>query len=180
MKIKYQLIAVFSVCLLITASCSPKKDKLIGIKMYELNESPKILIEKWKELNINTAFVSEQVALNTEFRALSEKNNIDVYIIFPIYFNPDALKEDSSLYAITHTGEKAKESWVEFVCPTRKEYQDKMIKKAKQIAIETKADGISIDFIRHFAFWEMIPPGRIFDSIPETCFCDHCLKKFGI
>jgi hypothetical protein len=172
----------FSICVLIISllviSCSIKDEKIIGVKMYELKESVPILIENWNELNINTAFVSQQVINNKDFRQKAKDSNIDLFVIFPIFYNPEAISKDPSIQAITNKGQVAKEDWVEFVCPTRKEYHDQIIAKAKEIVRKTQPEGISIDFIRHFAYWEMIRPEFTPDSIPESCFCDHCLKTF--
>ena len=43
---------------------------------------------------------------------------------------------------------------------------------------EYDLDGISIDFVRHFTFWEKIYPDRTTESLPNTCFCEHCMEKF--
>jgi hypothetical protein len=82
------------------------------------------------------------------------------------------------LYAITEKGEIAKDEWVEFICPTRGEYRKQRIADIKQIVQEFDPDGISIDFIRHFVFWEKVYPDRTLNSIPNTCFDSHCLNVF--
>lgn len=177
-----KLIALFCILILTSSSfqnySSQNSNRIIGVKMYEIKEPPKNIIRKWKELRINTAYVSEQVASNTEFRNLTKKEGIATYIIFPVFFNPEILKKNPGLYAITHTAEPAIESWVEFVCPSIEEYQAELIEKAKEMIQNYNPDGISLDFIRHFAFWETVDPAFSFDSIPETCFCDNCLRKF--
>ena len=40
-------------------------------------------------------------------------------------------------------------------------------------------DGISIDFIRNFMFWEMIKPEQSADSIEHGCFCNTCVHDFS-
>ena len=153
---------------------------MIGVKIYEITQPIKTLFNDWNKIGVNTSFVSKEIARNKEFRNIANENNIDVFVILPIYFNPDELKKDSSLYAITNKGEIAKIDWVEFVCPSNKKYQNFIIEEAKKIVKETKPDGISIDFIRHFAFWEMIKPDYPSDSIPETCFCNNCIELFEL
>jgi uncharacterized lipoprotein YddW (UPF0748 family) len=39
-------------------------------------------------------------------------------------------------------------------------------------------DGISLDFIRYFIFWEMVCPERTLDSIADSCFDQSCLDRF--
>ncbi len=166
------------ICTLFISCNNSADNKLIGVKIYELSEPIPELINQWCEIGINTAFVSEGIARNKSFMDQAKSHQIDVFIIYPIYFNPPALKKDSSLYAITDKGTPAKESWVEFVCPTRPAYQSMMTDHAKKLIQETEPTGISMDFIRYFAYWEMIDPNFHPDSIPEACFCDHCVKLF--
>jgi uncharacterized lipoprotein YddW (UPF0748 family) len=40
-------------------------------------------------------------------------------------------------------------------------------------------DGVSIDFIRQFVFWEMIYPGRDPSTLDRACYCDSCLARFS-
>ena len=40
-------------------------------------------------------------------------------------------------------------------------------------------DGLSIDFIRDFVFWEMVAPDRDPTTLPDTCYCAHCLQGFS-
>jgi uncharacterized lipoprotein YddW (UPF0748 family) len=39
-------------------------------------------------------------------------------------------------------------------------------------------DGVSLDFIRFFVFWEMVLGDRTYESLPNTCFCKSCLTRF--
>jgi len=43
---------------------------------------------------------------------------------------------------------------------------------------EYNPDGISLDFIRYFVYWEKVYPDRILSSLPNTCFDSHCLEEF--
>jgi hypothetical protein len=155
-----------------------KNAQIIGVKIYKFEGKLETLFEEWRSLGINAAFVSESLLSNQKFRDLAKKNSITTFVILPIFYNPEALKRDPDLYAITDRGEIAKEEWVEFVCPTREEFREQRITDIKQIVREFNPDGISIDFIRHFVFWEKVYPDRTLDSIPNTCFDSHCLDVF--
>jgi hypothetical protein len=72
-----------------------------------------LLIKKWKEMNVNTAFVSKESAADTLFRRLPKENNIQVYLIFPVFYDPERLQQDSTLYAITDKAAIARDNWVE-------------------------------------------------------------------
>ena len=159
-------------------SCRRDPEKIIGIKIYEYNKDFSLLVDKWKEMGINTAFVSKELAANSVFRQILKENNISVYIIFPVFYNPALLQQDSTLYAITGKGKIAKNDWVEFVCPSRTTYRKMKIDEAAELVRKLEPDGLSIDFIRQFVFWEMIYPERIAESIDMACFCDSCTRGF--
>jgi len=164
--------------MLASVSCSRDTEKIIGIKIYEYNQDLNQLVEKWKRMGINTAFVSKELAANTAFRQILKENNIGVYIIFPVFYNPELLQHDSTLYAITDKGKIAKDDWVEFVCPSRTVYRTMKIDEAAELVRRLQPDGLSIDFIRQFVFWEMIYPDREAESIDMACFCDSCVRGF--
>jgi hypothetical protein len=160
------------------SGCNHKPEKIIGIKIYEYDKDFNSLADKWKEMGINTAFVSKELAANPLFRQILKQNNIKVYIIFPVFYDPAQLKNDSSLYAVTDRGKIAKDDWVEFVCPSRITYRKLKIDEAADLVKKLEPDGLSIDFIREFVFWEMIYPDRTAESIDMACFCDSCVDRF--
>jgi hypothetical protein len=162
----------------VLSGCVQNTGKIIGIKIYDYKGDYFALTEKWKEMGINTSYISTDLAANDTFRQSLRKNNIATYIILPVFQNPEILKQDSSLYAVTNRGLKAKDDWVEFVCPSRKVYRNSIIAELADVIRRFDPDGISIDFIRQFVFWEMIYPDRKPESIDMACFCDSCLTKF--
>jgi len=155
-----------------------KPEHIIGVKIYNHAGSLPALFEEWQSLGINTAFVSASLDSNIEFRKLTDQFNIKTFIILPIFFNPEALQKNPDLYAITAGGEKASEDWVNFVCPTRTDYQKQRIEYIQNLILQLNPDGISLDFIRYFVFWEKIYPDRTLNSLPNTCFDASCLEKF--
>jgi len=155
-----------------------QETKIYGVKIYDYEGNLSDLFHELKTLGINTIFASASLSSNEEFRTLAKQNHISLFVIVPIFFNPKALEADSTLYAMTNEGEKAIDDWVKFVCPSREAYWKNRINYIKNLIEEVNPDGLSIDFIRHFVFWEMVYPDRDPDSITSTCFCPYCLKKF--
>ena len=176
------LLIIFSVLSLTSCNYRPEnssvEDKIIGVKIYDHNEDFESLINDWKEIGINTVFTSPQLFSDKKFRTITRENEITSFIILPIFFNPEALQKNPDLYAITKNGEQAKDDWVTFVCPSREEYRKNIIDSVKTIIKELDPDGISLDFIRFFVFWEKIYPNRTFESLPNTCFDSACINKF--
>jgi hypothetical protein len=151
--------------------------RMIGVKIYEIDQEPAALLQEWDELGINTVFAAPSL-LSTEFKSLARKHQIETFIIVPIFYDPDALQSNPDLYAITMTGEPAVEEWVEFVCPSREDFREQKIDAVKKLIRELDPDGLSLDFIRHFVFWEKVYPDRPPEAIPNTCFDPHCMQKF--
>jgi len=176
------MLAIFFclVCLSLhtTSAPAPGKAMLIGTKIYEYKDNLSNLFAAWQRLGINTAFVSVELAGTRAFMEMARKQNIAVFIIVPVFYNPEALAKDPGLFAITGHGQPAKEDWVEFVCPRRPEYRRQRLEYIRRLIRDCRPDGISIDFIRYFAFWEMVYPGTRLDPLQNTCFCPYCLKAF--
>lgn len=177
---KYLRIPLIILAAAILSCCNPGiRDKIVGIKIYDYNGDFGSLAGKWKDMGINTAFVSSALAANDSFRMELRKRDIAVWVIFPVFQNPELLKIDSSLFAVTSRGLKAKDDWVEFVCPSRKLYRVSKFDELSDIVRSLDPDGISIDFIRQFIFWEKIYPGRDPATIDKACYCDSCLSVFS-
>ena len=96
---------------------------LVGVKLYEYKGDFAPLFTAWREMGINTAFVSVDLAGTPAFMESARKQGVAVYIIMPVFYNPEALAQDPGLYAVTGYGRPAKLDWVEFVCPRRPEYR---------------------------------------------------------
>ena len=159
--------------------CAAPDDHIVGVKCYDLPATEQLTVDSWKDLGINTAYVSEKIAGNPQFRSLARAAGIEVYLIFPVFYNPEALQADSSLWAITATGEKAKDDWVEFVCPSNAGYRENVIAHAKKAVTDLQPDGLSIDFIRHFIYWEMVKPSQEAADLTDACYCRNCLMQFA-
>jgi hypothetical protein len=181
MNIRLLVFLIFGLPGLISNAFANTKDikQIIGVKIYDHSGDFKQLFNAFADLGINTVFASEKLVSNDVFLEEARSHQIHVFVIEPIFFNPEALKADSNLFAITRTGEQAKEDWVEFVCPSRDQYRKQKVAAVSTFVKKFQPDGLSIDFIRFFVFWEMVRPDRTYESLPNTCFCPTCLSKFS-
>lgn len=93
------------------------------------------------------------------------------------------------MWAITSTGEIAQGTgngeWLSMVCPnggpgyeTDADYRNDKISSTLSLIREFKPYGISLDFIRHFVFWEDVYETTDPASLPNTCFCLRCRDLF--
>jgi hypothetical protein len=157
----------------------PTPRPIVGVKIYEYEEDLDALFDRWQELGITTAFVSEQLADREGFRELAQRTGTDLFVILPVLYAPEELERDPDLFAVTATGEVARDDWVQFACPSREEFRQRRIDQAVDLVRRLRPDGLSLDFIRHFVFWEMVAPNRDPATLPDTCYCPHCLESFA-
>ncbi len=160
------------------AAGPPLPEKIIGVKIYESPGDLKALFASWREAGINTAFVSAALQSDPEFRRLARANGIATFIIFPVFFDMEELGKHPDLAAITDKGVKAEDDWVKFICPTRRDHLDRKAATLRSLVKDTDPDGISLDFIRTFVFWEKVYPDRDPATLPNSCFDDSCLERF--
>jgi hypothetical protein len=98
------------------------EDTIVGVKIYRTERELPALFEEWQGLGINAVFSGEELTSTGGFRALARSNELELFVIFPVFFAPEVLAQESDLWAMTADGELAKEDWVEFVCPSRPEF----------------------------------------------------------
>lgn len=152
--------------------------KIIGVKIYNHEGDLNILFQDWENTGINTLFVSPDLARKPGFMELARQHQMPVFLIVPTFFKQELLNNDSSLYAITSDGKPAVEEWVQFVCPSRRSHQLEHLEYLRSLVREIQPDGMSIDFIRYFVFWEKVYPDHTILDLPRTCFDDTCLMQF--
>lgn len=177
------LILLFALSLMVFIdSCSKSEcpqEKIFGVKIYDYAGDFDILFRQWQVLGINTVFVSPALDASPGFRDEAIRHNIKRFLILPVFFDPDTLQVTPDLYAITDKGQPAREEWVEFVCPNNEGYRENKLARIGSLIRDLQPDGISIDFIRYFAFWEKIYPERPYSSLTNSCFDAVCMNKFS-
>ena len=152
---------------------------IIGVKIYEASAPFEGLFKTWRELGLNTLFVSETLLLNKEFRTLARANGLTLFLIYPVFQSPEAIQDDPRIAAVTASGAPARDEWVEFVCPTKgDDYLERRIGRLRELVAAGDPDAVSLDFIRFFVFWEKVAPDRTPGSLPQTCFCPVCQRFF--
>lgn len=175
---------MFIFSLIILLSCSKKninknQDKpIVGVKIYEFKGDFNQLFDDFKSIGVNTLVASVDLLSNEKFKILAKENEMQTFAILPIFYAPDELEKDATLFAITQYGKPAVKEWVKFACPSNEDYINKKVNYINNFVKTNKPDAISLDFIRHFAYWEKIYPNTKIDSIPNTCFDEKCITKF--
>jgi hypothetical protein len=160
------------------ASQTESAGPLIGVKIYDAVPDADALFRQWKRLGIDTAFVSTTLAESETFIPTARRAGFRTFVITPVFFNPEYLAAHPEAWAITGRGERAKDDWVEFVCPSHEGYREERKRYALSLLERRRPDGLSLDFIRHFVFWEKVRPDGRIDPLDTTCFCPRCLARF--
>ncbi len=161
---------------------------LLGAKILTKPTSEKLnqIFAEWNDCKISDAFVKEDLFCEEAYQELINNSTINSWVIVQTFFSDDnRLNPDrpDSLWAITSKGEIAQGSgdgsWLSMVCPNNEKYREEKLERIKFLIKNYKPYGVSLDFIRYFVFWEAVYEGSDPDSLPQTCFCEHCLAKFG-
>lgn len=168
------------------AGCNPfgdkgnGPDKVLGVKIYNYDKPLSPLFDEWSQLGINTVFTDPSLYAVDEFRSLAKDHNIKVFLILPIFFDAIELHIDPQLYSITDAGKLAIDDWVEFACPSRKSFRQKKIDYICKLVETYHPDGLSIDFIRNFVYWEKVFPDHTLQDFRNTCYDDTCMTDFQL
>jgi hypothetical protein len=158
---------------------APAPPPVVGVKIYEHSGDLEPLFAEWRRLGVNAAFAGADLAGRDEFRALATRDGIDLFVVFPVMYAPAELAADPDLYAITGRGGRAQEEWVEVACPSREAFRRRRVAEASDLVRRLNPAGLSIDFIRHYVYWEMVRPDADPDALPDACYCRHCLERFA-
>lgn len=154
-------------------------EPVLGVKIYEHPGPFEPLVREWRGLGVNTVFAGEKLATDAGFRSLLRRNGVALFIIYPVFQDPEALKARPGLAAVTSEGLKARDEWVEFVCPSREDFVREKAERLRELVAACDPEAVSLDFIRDFVFWEKVHPDRDPASLPQTCFCPVCLERFS-
>lgn len=152
---------------------------IVGVKLYELPEDLAATFDEWGRLGIGHAFTTEVVAGDPGFHAMARERGVALHLIVPVFYDPEALEKDPDLVAVTADGKPARDDWVQFVCPSRQAYRERRVREIADAVRRVRPQGLSIDFIRHFVFWEKVGPATQHGDIPNACFCRYCVAGFA-
>lgn len=127
-----------------------------------------------KDLGANSVFVhSGSISHEMVDRAKSE--GMKVFAEFATLNGKNYVEQHPEAWAINEKGEKVEAAtWFMGVCPTEPGFRQYRFTQLKNLLQEFDLDGVWMDYVHWHAQFEDPEP-----ILPETCFCDHCLKKFA-
>jgi hypothetical protein len=110
-------------------------------------------------------------------RAL-DRQRLSSWLNIPVFCDPKYLERNPDAYAITSLGRRAAQDWLHFVCPNQEDYLDGVIAGLRRQLTMLSPAVVSLDFIRHFVFWERIALNGPSAGIEDGCYCSVCLSRF--
>lgn len=127
----------------------------------------------YHELGVNAIFV-RSISLNQQLYNTSKKQEIKIYVEFPMLHGKEYLKKYPEAYPINEKGEAAQPAdWFMGICPTDPGFRSYRIEQLRSILNTYNVDGIWLDYLHWHAQFETPEP-----ILPETCFCDHCIERY--
>ena len=96
---------------------------MVGIKVYNRCEDLKSSFRQWKDMGIDTVFPYPEHTQNLELKKYAAEYGIKLFLTIPVFHNPEELKTKPSFFSIQADGKRAKDEWLEFVCPSKSEYK---------------------------------------------------------
>ena len=167
-----------------------ERERIVTAKMFrQMNvEEMQVTVDNAKKLGVvnQIQLLARQVFVEGIPEILTN-SGIDLWLIATIFYHDDnggaivsgALGRPPR-WAICNDGEIAQQqgSWLRMVCPNDHEYLDYRIEYIKDALRRCHFTGVSLDFIRHFVFWERVYEGTDPNTLRNACFCDACLADF--
>jgi len=157
-----------------------ENNTVFAVKIYQHQGDLKPLFRRWYDMGINTVFVAPALDERQGFKELAKQFSIKRFLIVPTYFQPEILEKKPKWYSLTNKGQPSSQEWVKFVSPANQTFIDTHLHKIKKLITEHQPDGLSIDFIRHFTYWEKIYPETNVKDIQYGSFDQLSLKNFTV
>jgi hypothetical protein len=100
------------------------------------------------------------------------------WLNIPVFCAPKYLESHPDAYAVTNLGRRAAQDWLHFVCPSHDDYLDGAIEVLRRHLGQLSPAVVSLDFLRHFVFWETVALDGPSAGIEDGCYCAVCLSRF--
>ena len=156
-------------------SCEQKPSETTEIKGVYGN--PKPLWDKGhnlSDLGVNAIFV-HRGSIDQQMIDRARKEGLKVFSEFPTLNGKNYVEDHPEAWPVNAKGEKAEQaSWFMGVCPTDPKFREYRFNQLRELLTNYELNGVWMDYVHWHAQFEEPEP-----ILPETCFCDNCLKNFS-
>jgi hypothetical protein len=145
---------------------------------FDAGVDPEKFAASCSDWGIRQAILAPSFFRDERFARALAGHRVDLWFNLPVFYNREYLAQHPEHYAITSRGRKAIHDWCHFVCPSRKEYLDTLVRDLRVLLPTLQPAIVSLDFIRHFVFWEEVDLHGDPSQIEHGCYCPLCLRGF--
>ncbi len=142
------------------------------------------IISQWEAVPISSIYLLSSDTENSFFFRIQKKFSDKIHLIVQTLLAdnkssfPLAICADGTFAIGEEDG-----SWLKMFCPNGINSDGVTIAEWRSIQIrklirEFNPVGISLDFIRHFIFWEGVKENDSLDQSKQSCFCLRCRNEF--
>lgn len=125
------------------------------------------------ELGVNSIFMHSG-SITRDIMDRARREGVKVFAEFPTLNGMKYVESHPEAWPITAEGKRAEPaSWFMGVCPTEPGFRTYRFTQLRRLLQEFDLNGIWMDYVHWHAQFEEEDP-----ILPETCFCDHCLRSF--
>jgi len=143
-----------------------------------------VLVDQWNDLRIKTIYLLGQQIDRPHVGESLTRFDGEKWVVIQTLLDTELGRFP---VAISDRGEAIGEgdgAWLKMLCPRGVDNSGRSIREFRKDQIRRMIQlynpvGISLDFIRHFVFWESIYENASVDSIPRSCFCSTCRTTFS-
>jgi hypothetical protein len=126
-------------------------------------------------LGVNAVFMHSGSITDSIVSKL-KADGIKLYAEFATLNGKGYVENHPEAWPIDKHGNKAEAAtWFMGVCPTEPGFRSHRIDELKKLLTRFDIDGVWMDYLHWHAQFEDAEP-----ILPETCFCDHCIRTFEV
>ena len=147
---------------------------ITACKLYEVPNDIRGTIQIFKNLGFNTLMLGKKCLKSSLFCEEIHKAGLKWSLIESVFLIDE--DSDAQCFAQDKYGRAAINDWVRFACPNNTQWLESLYTRLYEHAC-LKPDGMSLDFLRFFQFWEKVPENGKNADLIQTCFCPDCRES---
>jgi len=125
------------------------------------------------QLGVNAIFIHSG-SINDAMIKRAKAEGLKVFAEFATLNGKDYVEQHPEAWAIDKNGNRVEAAtWFMGVCPSEPGFKQHRLNELKTLLRKFSLDGVWMDYLHWHAQFEDPEP-----ILPETCFCEHCLKGF--
>ena len=160
-------------------SASRAVRRIHALFAFDASIDPAAFARCCRDWGIDTAVLHPGFFRDERMAHALRKEGLALWLNLPVFFNQEHLERHPDDYSITSLGRRAVKEWLHFVCPSRETYRASFLRDLRACLSRVRPEIVSLDFIRHFVFWEAVSLDGSPQEIEDGCYCPVCLAAFA-